>query len=162
MPAFGDGYRYHVTGLTHDIRGYPTTRKDEVDPLIHRLFSKISKDFDRLQWYDNYHTDDARLTIIAYGNVARASLRAVRQASQQGMKVGLVKLKVLWPFMRRTVTKYLANSKKVLVPEMNAGQISREVKRVNQGMSQVFTLNKIDGTPISPGEILTRLQEIYQ
>jgi 2-oxoglutarate ferredoxin oxidoreductase subunit alpha len=85
----------------------------------------------------------------------------VREARKKGLAVGLLKLKILWPFMRRTVTKYLESSKKVLVPEMNMGQISREVKRINQGKTEVFTLNKVDGTVITPTEILDKLEEIY-
>ncbi len=161
MPAFGEGYRYHVTGLSHDVRGFPTTRKDEVEPLMRRLFSKISKDFDRLQWFDSFYTEDAQITVIAYGCVARAALRAVKDAREQGLKVGLVKLKVLWPFMRHTITKFLGNSQKVLVPEMNIGQISREVKRVNQSRCEVATLNKVDGTLITPLEILKKLEEMH-
>jgi 2-oxoglutarate ferredoxin oxidoreductase subunit alpha len=161
VPAFGEGYRYHVTGLSHDVRGFPTTRKDEVEPLMRRLFSKISKDFDRLQWFDSFYTEDAQITVIAYGCVARAALRAVKDAREQGLKVGLVKLKVLWPFMSQTVTKVLEKSQKVLVPELNIGQISREVKRVNQGRCEVVTINKVDGTLITPREILKTLEEIY-
>jgi len=161
MSPFGEGYRYHVTGLYHDVRGYPTTRKDEVDPLIRRLFSKISKDFDCLQWFDSFDTEDALVTVIAYGCVARAALRAVRDARKKGLKVGLINLKILWPFMRRTVVKILEHSEKVLVPELNVGQISREVKRVNQGRCEVVTLNKVDGTLITPPEILEKLEEIY-
>ncbi|MFW6149913.1 MAG: 2-oxoacid:acceptor oxidoreductase subunit alpha [Chloroflexota bacterium] len=161
MPAFGEGYRYHVTGLAHDIHGYPTTRPDEVGELMARLFSKISRDLYLLQWFDEYHTDDAVVTVIAYGTPARAALRAVNDGREKGLKVGLLKLKILWPFMRRTVTKYLERSKKVLVPELNMGQMSREVKRVNDGRCEVVTLNKLDGTLITPGEILGKLQEIY-
>lgn len=161
MSPFGEGYRYHVTGLYHDVRGYPTTRKDEVDPLIRRLFSKISKDFDRLQWFDSFDTEDALVTVIAYGCVARAALQAVRDAREKDLKVGLINLKILWPFMRHTVVQILEHSEKVLVPELNVGQISREVKRVNQGRCEVVTLNKVDGTPITPPEILEKLEEIY-
>jgi len=161
MPPFGEGYRYHVTGLYHDVRGYPTTRQDEVEPLIRRLFSKISKDFNRLQWFDSFYTEDARITVIAYGCVARAALRAVKEAREKGLKVGLIKLKLLWPFMRRTITEVLENSQKVLVPEMNIGQISREVKRVNQGRCEVVTINKVNGTLIAPREILKTLEEMY-
>jgi len=161
MPPFGDGYRYHVTGLYHDVRGYPTTRKDEVEPLIQRLFSKISRDFDRLQWFDSFYTEDAQMTVIAYGCVARAALGAVKEAREKGLKVGLIKLKLLWPFMRHTITEVLETSQKVLVPEMNIGQISREVKRVNQSRCEVVTLNKVDGTLITPHEILEKLEEAY-
>ena len=161
MAAFGEGYRYHVTGLYHDVRGYPTTRKDEVEPLIKRLFTKVSKDFDRLQWFDSYYTEDALVTVIAYGCVARAALQAVKECRGRGLKVGLIKLKVIWPFMRRTVIRVLESSPKVLVPEMNVGQISREVKRVNQGKCEVATLNKVDGTLLTSLEILEKLEEIY-
>lgn len=161
MSSLGGGYRYHVTGLYHDVRGYPTTRGDEVDPLIQRLFSKISRDFDRLQWFDSFQTDDALVTVIAYGCVARAALQAVKEARKTGLKAGLIKLKVLWPFMRHTVEIVLEASQKILVPEMNMGQISREVKRVNQGRCEVVTLNKVDGTLITPLEILKALKAMY-
>jgi len=161
MPPFGEGYRYHVTGLCHDVQGYPTTRKDEADSLISRLFWKISKDLHRLQWFDSFYTEDALITVIAYGFVARAALTAVKAAREKGLKVGLVKLKVLWPFMSQTVSKVLEKSQKVVVPEMNIGQISREVKRVNQGRCEVVTINKVDGTLITPREILKTLEEIH-
>jgi 2-oxoglutarate ferredoxin oxidoreductase subunit alpha len=160
MPKFGDGYRYNATGLCHDVRGYPTTRKDEVDPLIRRLFSKISKDVERLQWCDQFFTVDAQVTVIAYGCVARSALEAVKQARDKGLKAGLLKLKVLWPFMRQTVAAVMEHSSKILVPEMNMGQVSREVKRVNRGNCEVFTLNKVDGTLITPREIRQKLEEM--
>jgi len=159
MSPFGNGYRHHVTGLYHDVRGYPTTRKDEVEPLIHRLFSKISRDFDRLQWFDSFYTEDAQTTVIAYGCVARTALRAVREAREKGLKVGLIKLKLIWPFMRHTIAEVLENSSTVLVPEMNMGQLSREVKRLAQDKCEVITLNKVDGTLITPMEILEKLEE---
>ena len=114
-----------------------------------------------MQWFDSFYTEDALITVIAYGCVARAALQAVKEARGKGLKVGLIKLKVLWPFMRRTVTKVVENSAKVLVPEMNIGQISREVKRVNQGKCEVITLNKLDGTLITPSAILQKLEEVY-
>jgi len=161
MPAFGDGYRYHVTGLVHDERGYPTTRADEVEPFIKRLFQKISQDFDKLQWGETYYTEDSTLNIIAFGSVARAALRAVKEARAKGMKVGLLKLLILFPFMRRKVTQLMESSTTILVPEMNMGQISREVKRVNQGKCQVETLNKVAHEPMTPQEILDKIEEIY-
>lgn len=161
MPAFGEGYRYHVTGLAHDIHGYPTTDSEEVAALMTRLFSKISKDFHLLQWFDSYHSEDAIINIIAYGSVARSALQAVTEGREKGLKVGLLKLKILWPFMRRTVMKLLETSTKVLVPEMNMAQLSREVKRANRGKCEVINLNKVDGTLITPDEILKKLEEIY-
>ncbi len=160
MANFGEGYRYHVTGLTHDIRGFPTSRPDEIGPFILRLHRKISSHFSEIQSADFFMTDDAEITIVAYGCVARSAKRAAIEAREKGLKVGLLKLNTLWPFMRTAVEKVLQTSKILIVPEMNMGQISREVKRVNRGVARVFTLNKVDGTIITPMEILCRIQEV--
>ena len=159
MANFGEGYRYHVTGLTHDIRGFPTSRPDEIGPFISRLFRKISQHLPEIEAAEAYETEDAEITIIAYGSVARSARRAVREAREKGMRVGLLKLVTLWPFARLAVEKVLQTSKVLIVPEMNMGQISREVKRVNRGIARVFTLNKVNGTIITPEEILKRIEE---
>jgi 2-oxoglutarate ferredoxin oxidoreductase subunit alpha len=160
MANFGEGYRYHITGLTHDIRGFPTSRPDEIGPFIQRLHRKISQHFAEIQMAEYFKTEDAEITIIAYGSVARSSKRAVIEAREKGLKVGLLKLITIWPFMRTAVEKVLQHSKVLIVPEMNMGQISREVKRVNRGVAKVLTLNKVDGTIITPGEILSRIMEV--
>jgi 2-oxoglutarate ferredoxin oxidoreductase subunit alpha len=159
MGIFGEGYRYHVTGLVHDIRGFPTLRQDEIEPFLLRLFRKISSHFDDLQLVESFHTEDAELVIVAYGCVARSAHRAMVEARARGMKVGLMKLITLWPFPRRFVEPLTRAHKTLLVPEMNMGQVSREVKRVNQGMTPVLTLNKVDGTLITPQEILKEIKE---
>ncbi len=150
MANFGEGYRYHVTGLTHDIRGFPTSRPDEIGPFIPRLHRKISQHFSEIQRAEFYQTDDADITVVAYGSVARSAKRAVREAREKGIKAGLFKLETIWPFPRAAIEKILQVSKTVIVPEMNMGQISREVKRVNRGVARVLTLNKVDGTIITP------------
>ncbi len=159
MANFGEGYRYHVTGLTHDIRGFPTSRPDEIGPLIARLHRKISQHFSEIQMAEYDQTEDAEITVIAYGSVARSAKRTVREARERGMKVGLLKLITLWPFMRSAVEKVLQTSKVLIVPEMNMGQISREVKRVSRGAAKVLTINKVDGTIITPDEMLNRIME---
>ncbi len=160
MANFGEGYRYHVTGLTHDVRGFPTSRPDEIGPFISRLHRKISSHFSEIQIAEFFKTEDAEITIVAYGCVARSAKRAVIEAREKGLKVGLLKLSTLWPFMRTAVEKALQTSKILIVPEMNMGQISREVKRVNRGVARVIALNKVDGTIITPMEILNRIQEV--
>jgi 2-oxoglutarate ferredoxin oxidoreductase subunit alpha len=157
MANFGEGYRYHVTGLTHDIRGFPTSRPDEIGPFIDRLHRKISQHFLEIQRAEFFQTEDAEITIVAYGCVARSAKRAMIEAREKGIKVGLLKLVTLWPFVRSAVEKVLQTSKFLIVPEMNMGQISREVKRVNRGLAKVLTLNKVDGTIITPEEILNRI-----
>ncbi len=161
MANFGDGYRYHVTGLTHDIKGFPTSRPDEIDPFIRRLFRKVSQNFADIQIGEFYQTDDADITIIAYGCVARSARRAAADGRERGLKVGVLKMNTIWPFMRAQVEKVLRTSKVVIVPEMNMGQMSREVKRVNKGDAKVFTINKVDGKIITPQEILSRIKEVY-
>jgi 2-oxoglutarate ferredoxin oxidoreductase subunit alpha len=160
MANFGEGYRYHVTGLTHDIRGFPTSRPDEIGPFISRLHRKISQHFSEIHIGEFHQTEDAEITIVAYGCVARSAKRAVVEAREKGIRVGLLKLTTIWPFMRAAVEKILQTSKILIVPEMNMGQISREVKRVNRGVAKVITINKVDGTIITPPEILNRIMEV--
>ncbi|HEX9884827.1 MAG TPA: 2-oxoacid:acceptor oxidoreductase subunit alpha [Desulfobaccales bacterium] len=157
MGIFGDGYRYHVTGLIHDVRGYPTERPDEIVPFLSRLFRKITQHFADIQMVAEEFTADAEVLVVAYGSVARAARRAVLEAREQGLKAGLLKLVTLWPFPRRLIEPHLRQVRAVLVPELNMGQMAREVKRVNQGLTRVETLNRVDGNLITPGEILERL-----
>ena len=153
MGIFGDGYRYHVTGLIHDIRGFPTSRADEIEPFMKRIHRKISQHFHDIQIVKHFLTEDAEIVVIAYGSVARSARRAVLDAREKGIKAGLLQLVTLYPFPRRDVVETIRNSEVVLVPEMNMGQISREVKRVNEGMSRVATLNRMDGSMITPQQI---------
>ncbi len=157
MSVFGDGYRYHVTGLIHDVRGFPTERQDEITAFTNRIFRKITQHFSDIMQIEEEMTGDAEVLVIAYGSVSRSARRAVREARQRGVKAGLIQLVTLWPFPRQAVEPVLRRVRAVLVPELNMGQMSREVKRVNEGATRVETLNRIDGNLITPGEILTRL-----
>ena len=161
MAAFGDGYRHHVTGLTHDERGFPTQRSDEIDAFMRRLFRKITQGFHEIQRVETFMMDDAEIAVIAYGSVARSSRRAVIEAREHGVKAGLLQLVTLFPFPRRYVEKVLNQCRAVLVPEMNIGQISREVKRVHINGSRVETLNRVDGRLITPREIGDCLIKMY-
>ncbi|MBM4327670.1 MAG: 2-oxoacid:acceptor oxidoreductase subunit alpha [Deltaproteobacteria bacterium] len=160
LADLGEGYRYHVTGLTHDERGFPTRRLDEVQQFYTRLFAKISRQFHYLENVKDYYLDDCELLIIAYGCSARSARAAVRLGRERGLKVGLLQLLSLWPFPRRPVSEALNGKIAVLVPELNLGQLRREVLRVNDGRTAVIGLNKLDGTMITPEEILTRLRVI--
>jgi len=154
MGIFGDGYRYHVTGLIHDVHGFPTERPDEIEPFLQRLFRKINQHFHDIMLVRQEQTADAELLVVAYGSVARSARRAVAEARERGIKAGLLQLITLWPFPRRHLEPLLRQVKAVLVPELNMGQMSREVKRVNQGITRIETLNRIDGNLITPGEIV--------
>jgi 2-oxoglutarate ferredoxin oxidoreductase subunit alpha len=153
MPALGSGYRYHVTGLTHDEQGYPTSKPEEVVALMKRLFRKIDQFFYDVQLVEEIECEDAEVVVVAYGCVARAAHLAVKMARDEGYKAGMLKLKTLFPFPRPQVEKMARQCKGLIVPELNMGQISREVKRVNNGVTTVSTINRIDGQIITPTEI---------
>jgi len=161
MSAFGDGYRYHITGLVHDVRGFPTSRPDEVDAFIRRLHRKINKGLGYIQEGEHFLMDDAEVAIIAYGSIGRTAKQAAILARENGQKVGVFRPITLWPFMRAAVVDILKNVRAVIVPEMNMGQYSREVKRVDQGYARIITLNKVNGQVITPDEILKKLKEVY-
>jgi 2-oxoglutarate ferredoxin oxidoreductase subunit alpha len=154
MSHFGAGYRHHVTGLHHDVRGFPTLREDEVEDLNKRLFRKISDNLRDIQQVEAYALDDAEIVVVAYGSVARSAKRAVVEARAAGRKVGLLRLITLWPFCRRALERVFPQAKVLVVPEMNRGQMSREVKRVNQGRAEVRTVNRTVGRLIRPDEIM--------
>ena len=157
MGAFGDGYLYHVTGLIHDPRGFPTQRSDEVQAFVNRIHREIEQHFDQIHMVRKEEAEDAEVLVITYGSVARSARHAVREARKQGIKAGLLQLLSLWPFPRSVVEPDLRKARAVLVPELNKGQMSREVKRVNKGVSRVETLRRVDGQLIAPNEILLRL-----
>ncbi|WP_029894273.1 2-oxoacid:acceptor oxidoreductase subunit alpha [Desulfohalovibrio reitneri] len=153
MPPIGSGYRQHVTGLTHDLMGFPTQKPAEVNALMERLFRKIDQFFPDIMLVDEHRTEDAEIGVIAYGSVARAAKLAVDQAREQGYKAGLLTLKTLFPFPKPHVDKLARRCSKLIVPEMNMGQMSREVKRVASCQTSVRTINRVDGQIITPSQI---------
>lgn len=160
MAPFGDGYRHHITGLIHDQRGFPTQKPAEVEAFISRLYRKITNGFFEIQMIRTLHMEDAEIAVIAYGSVARSARHAVRIARSQGVKAGLVQLVTLFPFPKKNLLTAVRNCKAVLVPEMNMGQISREVKRSLPSSIEVGKLNRIDGLLISPDQILAKLTSL--
>lgn len=158
MSVFGEGYRHHITGLHHDVRGFPTLREDEIKSFSRRLFRKISDNLSDIQMVEGFMLDDAETVIVAYGSVARSAKRAVIEAREAGLKVGLLRLITIWPFCRKPLESILDQTKLLVVPEMNLGQISREVKRVCQGRAEVRTVSQVLGRLITPEEILRAVQ----
>jgi 2-oxoglutarate ferredoxin oxidoreductase subunit alpha len=157
MAAIGSGYRHHVTGLIHDERGFPTQLPHEIDGFTKRLHRKITQGFHEIQITKAYLLEDAEIAVIAFGAVARSARCAVNEARRHGIKAGLLQLVTVFPFPRRHVEPILKQCRGVLVPEMNMGQISREVKRVNEGKTTVYKHNRVDGQLITPDEIYQRM-----
>ena len=158
LAPFGEGYRYHITGLHHDERGYPTDRLDEVQPWLERVFRKIERSLSDILLYDEDGVEEAEVVVIAYGATARSARHAVEMARERGRKVGLLKLKTIWPFAEEVVEQATAQARYVVVPEMNLGQLALEVERVI-GRDKVRRVNRADGEMIKPAEILTAIEE---
>ena len=154
MANFGEGYRYHITGLTHDEMGFPTSKPDEIKAFNERLFRKITLGLKEIQLCERVMVDDADVVIVAYGCVARAAKQALVELREKGVKAGLLRLITLWPFPRRALEPLSKKVKKFIVPEMNMGQIYREVLRVNAGRAKVVKVKRVDGELMTPQEIV--------
>ena len=126
---------------------------------MNRMFRKITQGFHEIQKVVPFMMDDADTAVVAYGSVSRAARRAIVEARREGVKAGLLQLVTLFPFPRQALESVLRQCRVVLVPEMNIGQISREVKRVNRWACRVEKYNRIDGQLITPVEIYQRLMK---
>jgi 2-oxoglutarate ferredoxin oxidoreductase subunit alpha len=158
MACFGEGYRFHATGLTHDEHGYPRTSSSEVqEHLVNRLCNKIRRNVDDIVKVEKVALDDAEVVVVAYGIVARAALSAVRKAREQGIKAGLLRLVTLWPFPEKHITKAAKKAQKIVVPEMNCGQMVREVERSAKETPVIF-ISKLGEEPHTPAEILDAIR----
>ncbi len=158
LAPFGEGYRYHITGLLHDPRGFPTSRLDEIQPWIERIFRKIDRNRDEICMWEEDGVEDARVLVVAYGSTARSARQAIKMARARfGRKVGLLRLKTLWPFPEEAVERAAENSQRVLVAEMNLGQIALEVERI-VGRSKVVRVGRADGHVVTPEQILDAIR----
>ena len=160
MANFGEGYRYHVTGLTHDETGFPTNDPEEIDKNIRRLYSKIEKHKDEIIRVEQVYTEDAEMIVFAYGSVARSARNAVKKAREKGINVGLMRPITLWPFPEKEVSNLANRAKKIIVPEMNMGQIINEIRRVVPQGVEVEGINRVDGELITPSEIMNKIEEV--
>ena len=151
MASFGEGFRYHITGLFHDRAGFPTQRLDEINPWITRVFRKIDRNLGDIILTEGEGLDDARTLVIAYGCLARSARQAIRMCRRH--TVGLLILKTIWPFPEEAVVEAAHGARRVIVPEMNLGQLALEVERL-VGRNKVVRVNRADGEMITPDQIL--------
>jgi 2-oxoglutarate ferredoxin oxidoreductase subunit alpha len=158
MACFGEGYRFHATGLTHNERGFPQTSSSEVQSrLVRRLCEKISRNVDKIVRVEEVMLEDADVAVVAYGIVARSALSAVRKARSEGIKAGLLRLVTLWPFPEGHVARIAKQAKAIVMPEMNCGQLVREVERAAKETPVAF-LSKLGEDPHTPKEILEAIR----
>lgn len=157
MPAFGDGFNVHVTGLTHDERGYPDTNTPEThEKLIKRICNKVLMNRDKICSVRSENCEDADIVIVSYGAPVRSVVEAVNKTDK---KVGYIKIDTPWPFPDEQIKELTATASDVLVVEMNLGQMYYEVDRVVKDKN-VHLLGKIGGALPTPDEILEEINKI--
>ncbi len=155
MACAGEGYRVHVTGLTHDERGYPDTVSIEAQQkLVGRLISKIQDNRDDIIQLQEEQVDGADVVVVVYGISARTAARPVRIAREEGLKVGLLRLITVWPFAEERIRELAPQVKAFIVPEINMGQIALEVERCAGGQAQTLLIPHAGGGLHQPQEIL--------
>jgi 2-oxoglutarate ferredoxin oxidoreductase subunit alpha len=153
MASFGLGYRYHITGLFHDEVGFPTQRLDEIDPWLERVNRKIENNTDDILLYQKDYQPGARTAILSYGATARTARHAMKQLRAKGQKVSLFTAQTLWPFPEKAVEELADSVERIIVPEMNMGQLALEVERM-AGRKKVVRVNRANGEMVTPDMIL--------
>ncbi len=161
VASYGEGYRFHVTGLAHDSHGFPTNRPDEIDIMMTRLRKKITHHLDDLVQIESFNMDDAKVAIIAAGITSRSAKSAVLTARKNDRKLGLVRPLTIWPFPDDAIRKELENVKTIIVPELSQGQLLHQVERVlyKCKKKKVIPIQKVNGKLITPEEILKAVKE---
>ncbi|MCG8685239.1 MAG: 2-oxoacid:acceptor oxidoreductase subunit alpha, partial [Desulfobacterales bacterium] len=160
MSDFGGQHRYNVTGLFHDMWGFPNNNPKVVSELLRHLVDKIENNVNEINMYKEYWLDDAEYILVSYGSSARSAIHIAKNRRVRGVKIGVLELQSLWPFPADIVREKCANAKAVLVVEMNMGQVVTQVKNAVDNPHNVFLANRIDGQLISPSDIKTTLRMI--
>ena len=159
MAVAGEGYRIHVTGLTHDERGYPGMNARTQEWNIKRLIGKIRAHRDDIIQVEEQNLEDAEVVVVSYGISARTSLWPVELARQEGIRVGYLRLITVWPFPEERIREIAKDIRAFVVPEINMGQISREVERCAAGQALVLGANRPGGDILEPDYVLEAIRK---
>jgi 2-oxoglutarate ferredoxin oxidoreductase subunit alpha len=154
MVYAGEGYRFHVTGVTHDERGYPVITPQAQDQLVRRICEKIRIAVDKITMIEEADTEDADVVVVSYGITSRVAQRAIELAKEGGVKVGKLRLLTAWPFPDKEIARLAAKVKALVVPEINLGQMVREVERAAGGRCKVIPVSHAGGSVHRPETIL--------
>lgn len=161
MAIAGTGYNIHVTGLTHDEKGYPVMTVEAQDEMMTRIMAKIRVNLNDIIRTEGYRLDDAEIVIVSYGVSARTSLAAVDEAREQGIKAGLLKLITVWPFPETQIRKLAEKVKGFVTVEVNLGQIHLEVQRCAGDRAPAFLVGHVGGTIIPPERVIETLKQAF-
>jgi len=162
MACAGEGYRFHVTGLTHDERGYPVINAEAQERLIRRLIEKIRKNKDDIIEVEEDGLEDAEVVVCSYGIAARAALWPIELARRAGIKVGYLRLITVWPFPEERIRELARRVKAFVVPEINYGQIALEVERCAAGRAEVILVPHAGGDIHDPERVLEAIRRAAQ
>jgi 2-oxoglutarate ferredoxin oxidoreductase subunit alpha len=161
LASYGEGYRFHVTGLAHDSLGFPTNKSSEVATMMARLKKKIVHNIRDLVQIESYKMENTKIAVFAAGICARSAKAAVNMARAEGIEVGLLRPLTIWPFPDDAVKKVLRDVEAVIVPELNEGQLYREIERLTRTKtdSSLVPVQRVDGEIITPADILRAIKE---
>lgn len=160
LAVYGSEYVFRVSGSTHDETGFPNNKPENADKYIRHYTDKIEKNKKDIVITREYNLEDSEYTIISYGCTTRSALEAMKMAFGKGKKVGVLQLVTLWPFADEKVRDICRKSKGIIVPEMNLGQIIKEIQSINDFNTPIFGVNKVNSEAIDPREILAKIDEI--
>lgn len=159
FPTFGTGYHTYVTGLTHNVKGFPATDKQkDHEELITRIITKISDDREKLTMVERLQLDDAKIAFVTYGATARPAESAMELGRDKGIKVGILRLKLVWPFPIKVIQELAGQVDKIIVPEMNLGQIVHPVREYAEGQCEIVSAPKVGGEMHLPTELYKYLE----
>jgi 2-oxoglutarate ferredoxin oxidoreductase subunit alpha len=158
MVAAGEGYRIHVTGLTHDERGYPVMNAQAHEWNVKRLVNKIRLHRDEILCVEENDVDGAEVIVVSYGISARTSLWPIQQARQEGIRVGYLRLISVWPFPEDRIRQLAKGNRAFVVPEINLGQMVREVERAAAGQAQVYGVHRAGGDILEAHHVLNAIR----
>jgi 2-oxoglutarate ferredoxin oxidoreductase subunit alpha len=153
MSDFGGVHRYNVTGLFHDMWGFPSTNPDVVHGLMRHLVDKIENNTKSITHYKSFYLEDAEHIFVSYGASARSARHLVESRRNRGEMLGLLELQTLWPFPATLVREVCAHAENVIVVEMNMGQVHQQVKMAVDNPAKVFLANRVDGQLINDRDI---------
>jgi 2-oxoglutarate ferredoxin oxidoreductase subunit alpha len=159
MTAAGEGYRIHVTGLTHDERGYPAMNASAQEWNVRRIMDKIRTHRDDIIQVEARGLEDAEVVVVAYGISARTSLWPIEMAKREGLRVGMLRPLTVWPFPEEQIRNLAKRVRAFVVPEINMGQIVREVERCAAGRAPVFGINRPGGEILEPDLVLDGIRK---
>ena len=162
MAHAGEGYKFHVTGLTHDERGYPNMTAAVQDKLVRRLQNKVRDAAERIDFWEEEDLEQAEVIVISYGITSRVAQRAIEVARVRGLQIGKLRLISAWPFPEKKIRELARTVKALVVPELNLGQMVREVERAAAGACRVLSVPHAGGGVHRPEDILAAIVEAVQ